>query len=468
MRTILRLWVLVGLLTLSQACHVTHYQRHAKFHALLLAGAFKEADALLSKKKHTRQRKARLLYYLNKGTLTHLMQQYEASNYFFEQAYLTCENFSVKPLDSTLAFIINPTVVDYRGEDHEVLLLHYYKTLNFLQLGQKESALVECRRLNIKLNQLSDQYGSNKKYSRDAFIHTLMGLVYQANHEYNNAFIAYRNAVEIYQEDYAHLFGLEAPEQLKKDLIYTAYKTGLYEQADRYKQAFKLTYDPAEEVVCGDVVFLWNNGLGPVKDEWNINFALLHGADRVVTFRSEALGLLFTFPLLTDDESASLADLTLIRVALPKYRERPLVYDKAVIYTPDGQQQALEVLEDVNSIAFQVLRQRMTSELSKSLLRIAIKKAVEYKIKKKNKLLGKIVEGIGFATEKADTKNWQTIPHSIYYTRLRLHEGAHRITFKAFSEKVPHTTTQHQQFLFELQKNQTVFQIAHSPVARSY
>jgi uncharacterized protein len=110
----------------------------------------------------------------------------------------------------------------------------------------------------------------------------------------------------------------------------------------------------------------------------------------------------------------------------------------------------------------------MTSELSKSLLRIAIKKAAEYKVKKQNKLLGKIVEGIGFATEKADTRNWQTIPHSIYYTRLRLHEGAHRITFKAFSEKVPHTTAQHQQFLFELQKNQTVFQIAHSPVARSY
>jgi hypothetical protein len=422
---------------LSQACHVTHYQRHAEFHALFLAGAFRDADALLSKRKYAMQHKAQLLYYLDKGTLAHLMQQYEASNYFFEQAYLTCENFSAKPLAKILAFIIHPTIVDYRGEDHEILLLHYYKTLNFLQLGQKESALVECRRLNIKLNQLSDQYSSDKKYRRDAFIHTLMGLVYQANHEYNNAFIAYRNAIEIYQEDYQHLFGLEAPDQLKKDLIYTAYKTGLYEQVDQYKQEFKLAYDPAEEVVGSDVVFLWNNGLGPVKDKWNINFVLSHKADRVVSFRNEALGLFFTFPLLTNDESKSLSDLTRIRVTLPKYRERPLLYDKAIIYTHDGQQHALEVLEDVNSIAFQVLRQRTASELGKSLLRVALKKAAEYKIKKQNELLGKIVGGIGFATEQADTRNWQTIPHSIYYARLRLHEGAHRITFKAFSEKGP-------------------------------
>ena len=50
-----------------------------------------------------------------------------------------------------------------------------------------------------------------------------MGLIFDANRDYNNAFIAYRNAVDIYQEDYLPLFGLDAPKQLQQDLLRTAY-----------------------------------------------------------------------------------------------------------------------------------------------------------------------------------------------------------------------------------------------------
>ena len=101
-------------------------------------------------------------------------------------------------------------------------------------------------------------------------------------------------------------------------------------------------------------------------------------------------------------------------------------------------------------------------------MRIALKKAAEYQIRKQSALLGTIVGGIGFLTEKADTRNWQTIPHSIYYARLRLPEGVHQVAFKAFSERDPYVTEQHQKFCFEIHKNQTVFQIVNSPVARSY
>jgi len=459
--------IVIGLSLLLQACHVTYYQKHAKFHKLFLASKLEEADGLLAKDRRAERRKTRLLYYLNRGVVAHLMHRYEASNYFFEQAHLTSENISTKPLNEVLAFVSNPTLTDYKGEDHEILLLHYYKALNFLQLGQEESALVECRRLNIKLNQLSDKYSGTHKYRRDAFIHTLMGLVYQANHEYNDAFIAYRNATEIYLEDYQYLFGLDVPEQLKKDLIYTAYKAGLHDQVEQYQREFKLNYEPSEEAVLGDVVFLWNNGLGPVKDEWSINFVLIQGAGGVVTFNNAELGLCFPFPMPSNQESSSLSDLKFIRVAFPKYRERLLVYDRACILTPYGKQQVFEVLENVNAIAFQVLKQRMVLELSKSLLRVALKKTAEYQISKQNELLGTLVGGINFLTEKADTRNWQTVPHSIYYTRLRLPEGRHKMVFKASSGQLPYTTDHYQEFCLTLWNDQTVFQIVNSPVPAS-
>lgn len=454
----------VSCLLLFQACHVTYYQKKTRFHALFASNRLTEADALLAQDKRVTRRKTRLLHYLNRGVVAHLMQQYEASNYFFEQAYLTQESLFIKPLHEVLALISNPMVTDYRGEDHEVLLLHYYKALNFLQLGKNEAALVECRRLNIKLNQLSDKYVHTNKYRRDAFIHTLMGLVYQANHAYNDAFIAYRNAIEIYQEDYTHLFGLDVPTQLKKDLIYTAYKTGLHDQVTQYQQQFKIAYDPASELDLGDVVFIWNNGLGPVKDEWSIDFVLACNVGGVVTFSNEALGLCFPFPAPDNQENAAITDLKCLRVAFPKYHERPLLYDKAILCTDEGRIYTFEILEDINAIAFQVLRQRMIRELGKSLLRIAIKKAAEHQIRKQHQLLGAVVGGFNFLTEKADTRNWQTIPHSIFYTRIKLPEGAHRVTFEASAQ----AATQCQTFHFESRSNLTLFQIIHTLEADAY
>jgi len=452
------------LLLLTQSC-ATYYAKHAKFHQLFLANKWEEADAVLAKDKQAEKSKNRLLYYFDRGLVAHLRGQYQASNHFFEQAYLTHENFLIQPVDEALVFLINPTVTEYKGEAHEVLLLHYYKALNFLQLGDYEAALVECRRLNIKLNQLSDQYKDDSKYRRDALMHTFMGLVYQANHDYNNAFIAYRNAVEIYQEDYRHLFGMQIPAQLKKDLIYTAHKAGFYDQVAHYKRLFRLFYNPTKEVESGDVVLLWNNGLGPVKDEWSLNFVLVKGANGGILFENDALGLIFPFPLPdSGEEETLLSQLRLVRVAFPEYKERPLMYDHASVTVDQGSQKPLELLEDVSAIASQVLRQRMVAELSKSLLRIALKQAATYQVRKQNALLGAVLGGVNFFTEKADTRNWQTLPHSIYYTRVRLPEGDHSVSFKASSRQYP-GIEQCEEVKLSLGKGQTIFQVVNSPDA---
>ena len=453
----------LALCLLFSACG-TYYQKNIRFHKLFLHKKLVEADQLLAQDKRAKRKNTRLLYYLNRGMTNHLMGQYEASNHFFEQAYYMHEDLQTNPISETLALLINPDITDYRGEDHEIFLIHYYKALNFLQLNQLQAALVECRRLNIKLNQISDKYNTPDKYRRDAFIHTLMGLVYQANGDYNDAFIAYRNAVEIYQEDYQLLFGLHIPQQLQKDLIYTAYKTGLQDQVSYYQQLFKLNYDPDYEDSRGDVVLLWNNGLGPVKSEWGINFVVLKGAGGgMISFVNEELGLFFPFPLGDEERSQqSLANLQFIRVAFPKYVERPLLYDTAIAHV-DGIRYPLEILEDINAISFRVLRQRMILELSKSLLRVALKKVAEYQLSKQNDLLGAMVGIFNFATEKADTRNWQTIPHSIYYTRIKLPEGVHQVDFQAYASSVPQVKY-HQNFSVDIHPGGTLFQTVNSLV----
>src|SRR5690606_16822618 len=150
------------------------------------------------------------------------------------------EDYRINYFHEAAGYLTNPNMSVYRGEDHEHLMLLYFKAINFLKMRKPEEALVECRRLNIRLNQLSDKYQSEQKYQRDAFIHNLMGIIYQTTGDYNNAFIAYRNALEIYEPDYSRLFSLSAPQQLKVDLLNTAWWTGFMDEFEYYKNKFDM------------------------------------------------------------------------------------------------------------------------------------------------------------------------------------------------------------------------------------
>ncbi|HOO10446.1 MAG TPA: hypothetical protein PKW06_10955, partial [Cyclobacteriaceae bacterium] len=54
-------------------------------------------------------------------------------------------------------------------------------------------------------------------------------------------------------------------------------------------------------------------------------------------------------------------------------------------------------------------------------------KVAEYEMRKENKALGSLFGIINAVTEKADTRNWQTLPHSIYYARVPLHLGTNDV-----------------------------------------
>lgn len=64
-------------------------------------------------------------------------------------------------------------------------MINFYKALNYLQLNNMEDALVEVRKINIRLQQLNDKYPDHKnRYQRDAFAQLLMGLIYDAAGDY--------------------------------------------------------------------------------------------------------------------------------------------------------------------------------------------------------------------------------------------------------------------------------------------
>lgn len=431
----MRLRFLLLSIILSLSSCLTYYQKNASFQAKFEAGQIDEAEKVLAKINEKDLRKTKVLYKLNQGVVYSMLGDYKTSNTFFEDAYLMTEDYQKNYANEAASFLLNPNMVVYKPEMHEKILIHYYKAINYLKLGQPEEALVECKRINIETEEYNQLHTSAKKMKEDAFAHNLMGIIYQANGDYNNAFIAYRNAYNIYKTTYTEFFQVGPPPQLVKDLLFMAHKMGFNDEVSFYERETGSKLDLYSKSGNGEAVFFWNDGLGPVKDQFAINFVIVKGQAGMVLFQNEELGLSFPF-FISDDEykSSGLADLHVYRVVFPKYVERPLAYTSGSL-SLNNQTYTLNLGMDINKVSFKSLQDRMLTEMAKSLLRFALKKALEMQLRKENQTAGALVGIFDALTENADTRNWQTLPHSVFYTRASLPEGKQNATLQLSGPK---------------------------------
>lgn len=443
-------------------------RKNPELQAYINEGRVQEAHKLLSHEdKWMKNERNQLLYFLNRATVAWMLGETKESIEYFNKADIYMEDVRESNGQLVLAQLTNPMALPYEGEIFEKVMLHYYQVLNYLQVGEYNEAIVQCRRLIITLDGIKDLYkpkdvyenGDTKnvesKYNRDAFGHTLLGLVYDSRGDYNNAFIAYRNAYEIYKQDYVPNFGIEAPEQLKQDLLRTAYLMRFTNELQLYEKEFGTKY-VHDTTKGGDLVFFWNNGLGPVKSEWSINFELIRGAAGWVTFANEELAL--SIPVYVGDyntqDEYKFSDIEYVRIAFPKYLERKEFFNSGKLVIGD-EEIVLEEAQDINQIAFKSLKDRMLREVGKALFRTAVKKAAEYAARKENEDAGAALGIVNALSERADTRNWQTLPHTIYYTRVKLPEGEHNVKLVAASSQTQ--VKQTFDFNFTIKNNRTIF-----------
>lgn len=402
---------------------------------------FQAASDALDKNKFLKAKRNRLLYLLEKGKLEHMLGNYEASNRFLEEAYIMLDDrVRTNVGQAAAAKLTNPMAEPYKGEDFEKVTLHYYKALNFFQLGDPNAALVEARRINILLNQFNEKYKENKnRYARDAFSQNLQGILYESIGDINNAFIAYRNSYEIYESNGGSYFEVPAPEQLKKDLMRTAKAMGFMEEYQFYKKKFpeilEDNYHPAEAII------FWENGLGPQKDQTILSASTV-GNTFIATYDDGENDLVIPI--------SSNADIGINALAIPRYRQRQSYYRGAGIVLPQGGEKPLELSQSFFPIARQSLRDRMLRETLDMILRLGAKRGT-------SKLLGSLVKEIsgddsagkatetilgaaGAIVEKADTRNWQSLPATISYVRVPLQEGDNTFQIKRYGNNVDYDT----------------------------
>lgn len=277
------------------AC-VSYYQKSQAIMDSIYRGDYAHASKQLDNGNLKKNKRNELLYLLNKGTVLFMNNQPEESNNYFQQADYYIEDYQKNIGLKAVSFITNPSIQTYEGENFEKVMVHYYTTINYLQQGLLDQALVECKRMQLKLDKITDYYKAKNKYKNDAFVYLLTGIVYDAQKDYNSAFIAYRNAYKIYNEEYSTNLNTSVPPQLKEDLIRTALLTGFKEEASQYKTQFKLQHITFESFKnTSPLVTFWNNGFCPIKDQWSINFTIVPRSNGWVNFTNWDLGLNFPF-----------------------------------------------------------------------------------------------------------------------------------------------------------------------------
>lgn len=379
--------------------------------------------ALLNIEKESASKKDHVLYLLNKGMVLRMKRDFAGSNVALEAAKAEMDRlYSASVSENALSVMVNDSTVSYSGDNYERVLLHLYMALNYLELGDPDAARVEALQLDAKLREFAEKV-PDSKYAEDAFTLYLTGLIYEDRGEWSDAMISYRSAYNVYKK-YLTNYSMAMPSMLKLDLMRMAKQQGLKDELKQYKNEFgiELPDNKGTAKDQGELVFVLNNGLAPIKREKAIN-------------------------------SFEASTASMVRIALPSYESRNNNVVAARITVSD-KQAVTEMMEDIDAIAKKNLDAHMPAIIARSVARVVVKavaskqaRQVATKNNNDNNAMVGMLGALAFqvaavATERADTRSWLTLPSNIQLGRLSLPPGSYSVKVELLGADQQVVTTQ--------------------------
>jgi len=358
----------------------------------------------------------RLLYYLDLGAIEHYAGAYGQSNTYLNRAEQIMEElFTRKVSQIALSYLINDNVTDYWGETYESIYIHVFKALNYNHLGNLENALVEIRKVNIKLQEMEDHYGSflgdltseheleldvDVPFFSDALAHYLSASFYNAIKEADQSRISIQKLHDSWNAQ-RNIYQSDFPEN-----------ESFLPQQSKNLSILALSGSAPRKIEAGGMITTYEDFIGitdlsnPVALP-NIPFP---GSEPGYHFK-------FAFPVLQQKPSK----VKTIRVIL------------------DGKDLGqLQHLEDMGRIAEHTFENHKMFIYIKTLIRTVTKGIAAAEAKKKLKketeadgILGAFIDfavDVGVdATERADLRSWKTMPQHCYVGNYSLARGEYQL-----------------------------------------
>ncbi len=414
----------------------------------LRAGHPDQAVKLIQEAKDEYGRNNRLLYLMDNGMVLHLAGRYQESNAILEEAHLLIEEqYTTRVRDQASALLLNETQLPYAGEPFEHVLINVIKALNYALLSHWSDALVEARRIDHRLNVLSDHAEGNA-YKEDPFARYLTGVLYEIAGDLNNAYVAFRKAEAVYDEVRAWS-KVPLPDALKTDLIRVTSALHLTEDLERYQTKYPEVASEAalsHDADMAQLIVVSYHGRSPQKEDLFIDVPISLDALYLVAL-AKSTGLQSTRS--TRGGEALLYGIhgRIARVALPRLVPRRAKTAYSTIQLTDGTttfNAHSQRMYDISAVAEKNLDDGYNRLVLRAVARTAMKMAAAEGIgigvrsaghKSSNDWIGLFALILArifvLATEEADIRSWRTLPGEIQLARLWIPAGSYSVMMNA-------------------------------------
>ncbi|MGQ0811729.1 MAG: COG3014 family protein [Nitrospiraceae bacterium] len=432
-------WVFIGVVGCGPSIN------YALIEDSLRANNPQRADEIVERAESEYGSKSRVLYGMDRGMTLHLAAQYSRSNAVLEKAEDEVDRLYTRKIRTeSTAFLTNDTSLPYEGDPYEQVFINVVKALNYAALGQFEEALVEARRIDNRLNVLSDQVRDKSEYRDDAFARYLTGMLYEAFGDVNNAFIAYRKAYETYDATRAWS-RTPIPAMLRSDLLRVTDALHLSTEFEDYRRAFPETVwqSNQEQQSLAQVIVISYNGRAPRKEDLFIDVPVSLDALQLVLLNR---GVFAGGRRDTRGVDTALYGLNgrVVRVAIPRLvpQKTQVAYEQVQL-VKGGEAPFMgrtEVAQNITAQAEARLSKRLPGITTKAVARAAMKYAMAegatYGARsaagKDNAdwvglLVSLISHGFAVASEEADKRSWRTLPDEIHLARLWVPPGDYEV-----------------------------------------
>lgn len=339
-----------------------------------------------AKESNKYEKKDRLLYYLDAGLANHYASNHMKSIDNLSNAEDAAEDLFTKSISRAAASMaLNDNVLEYSGEDYEILYTNLIKALDFMSLDQFDEAFVEIRRSNLKLDLLETKYAKaaekfkttkakddslnvnehlsydieKVKFNNDAFARYLSMHLYAADGKYDDARIDYDKFVEAFRSQ-PHIYDFSIPE--------VSFKPG---SADK-------------EIVS----FIALAGMSPVKEAINLRIRTDKDLDLVQVLYTDGPKKNSEYshlPFPVDEDYY-------FKFSLPVLMERPSKINSVKVYVDGNLLGQLQLVEDVSSVAEETFKAKKSLIYFRTIARALIKGLAAHKAKQK---IDNKNEGIG-------------------------------------------------------------------------
>jgi hypothetical protein len=292
---------------------------------------------LEEEKKDIYRDKDAILYYLDKGMLTHYAGQYDDSTKLLQEGERAIEAAFTKSITMEIgSYLLNDNTREYDGEDYEDIYINVFNALNYYHDQKLEDALVEIRRMNNKLRFLASKYGELKTNLQQKAL-------------------AEGGAVPPNPEAPAQ-FSDSALARYLGMLFYRA--IGRYDDARIDGDSLKVAFANAPSVYTYPLPPSLDEELGIPKGKARLNVIGFSGLSPVKI--EEAMRI-------------PLPDMRYIKIALPVMKNRPSQVRRIEVVFEDGARFDLALLEDMEAVARETFKEKVNLIYLKSVIRATIK-----------------------------------------------------------------------------------------------